>query len=283
MKISAAIVIYENELEELEQAIDSCLQSQFIDKLYLIDNSANDSLGVLAKDPIITYVHNGKNMGFGAAHNLAIAKALQESDYHLMLNPDIRFDQEVVERLVSFMEEHQDVGLVMPKILYPNGYVQRLCKLLPKPIDLFARRFSPKSKWAERRNALYELHDFDYNTIMDVPSLSGCFMFARVAALRQVGGFDSRYFMYMEDVDLVRRLGKVSRTLFFPHVQVYHVYRRSSYTNVRLSCIHLYSAIKYFNKWGWFKDPERDRKNEAALKRIDSKQFAEKHFFIDRS
>ncbi|HWV73123.1 MAG TPA: glycosyltransferase, partial [Pseudosphingobacterium sp.] len=140
MNITAAIVLYENDEAMLVQAINSCLASSLISKLYLIDNSETQKLAHLKKDERIEYIHNSKNIGFGAAHNIAIHQT--NSTYHLILNPDISFSTGVIEQLAAFMEKHPDIGTVMPKILYNQGEIQRLCKLLPSPINLFGRRFA---------------------------------------------------------------------------------------------------------------------------------------------
>jgi hypothetical protein len=77
------------------------------------------------------------------------------------------------------------------------------------------------------------------------------------AALREVGMFDERYFMYMEDVDLCRRIHRRFRTIYFPEVAIYHRYAKGSYRSFRLMMHHIVSALLYFHKWGWFFDPER--------------------------
>ncbi len=101
---------------------------------------------------------------------------------------------------------------------------------------------------------------------MEVPSLSGCFMFMRVSVLREIGGgFDERYFMYAEDLDLCRRIGEVSKTMFFPKVSVVHEYEKGSYKNKKLLKYHITSVIKYFNKWGWLFDSKRKEKNQYCI------------------
>lgn len=266
MEITASIVLYENDIEELRKAITSCLASPLIQKLFLIDNSRTDRLKQLAQDPRTFYIHNSRNIGFGAAHNVAIRQIT--SDYHLIINPDICFSADVTKSLAAFMETNHDVGTVMPKILYNGGEIQRLCKLLPSPLNLFGRRFAGKSKWGQALDASYELYDFGYDYVLDVPNLSGCFIFARTSLLKQLDGFDTRYFMYLEDVDLIRRIGQHARTVFYPYVHVYHGYRKESYANGKLMRIHILSAIKYFNKWGWFFDADRKKINKITLDTI---------------
>ncbi|QNL51587.1 glycosyltransferase family 2 protein [Olivibacter sp. SDN3] len=272
MSVTASIVLFHNDVQEVREAIESCLSSPLITRLYLIDNSQTDIFRGLATDSRTVYKHCPENRGYGAGHNLALREMLDVADYHLVLNPDISFGAGVLEALVHFMYTNEDVGLVMPKVYYKDGTLQRLCKLLPTPFNLFGRRFAAASSWAEKLNRSYELADFKYDRTVDMPNLSGCFMFMRTAILRKVGGFDPRYFMYLEDIDLVRRIGQKARTVFFPGVAVQHGYRKQSYHNKKLMRIHILSAIKYFNKWGWFFDRWRRQKNRATLGLLQKKK-----------
>ena len=93
-------------------------------------------------------------------------------------------------------------------------------------------------------------------------------MFARRSVLDAVGGFDERFFLYMEDVDLCRRMLAVSRLLYWPDVTVEHVHQMGSYRNRKLLLLHVRSAIQYFNKWGWIWDRSRTQINRATLASI---------------
>jgi GT2 family glycosyltransferase len=208
----------------------------------------------------------GKNLGFGAAHNRAVSRLGLDSEFHLFLNPDVEFDPNVVEALLSFMRDSPDVGAVMPRVTYPDGRPQYLCKLLPTPLDLILRRFIPLTLLRNELNRDYELQTLSLDRTSDVPVLSGCFLLVRTSILKQIGGFDPRFFMYMEDVDLVRRIGDVSRTVFFPMVTVRHVYAKGSYRSPRLLAYHLKSAIAYFFKWGWFFDKTRRNRNRSVIR-----------------
>jgi len=155
----------------------------------------------------------------------------------------------------------------MPKILYPTGEIQYLCKLIPTPFDLIIRRFLPKS-WTLKRTEEFELRASGYNQIMNVPYLSGCFMFLRTEAIRKVGMFDERFFMYPEDIDLSRRIHRHFRTVFYPEVSIVHNHAHSSYMNTRMMFIHMFNMIRYFNKWGWIVDKERRKVNCETLKQL---------------
>ncbi|WP_225876608.1 glycosyltransferase family 2 protein [Pedobacter psychrodurus] len=271
--MTASIVLYKNDVEVLREAIDSFLNTKLEVKLYLVDNSPTDELRVLIADSRIEYIHNPTNPGFGAAHNIAIEKAiLQDSKYHLVLNPDVYYRKGILEELISYMEANPNTGNVMPKVLYPNDEIQFLCKLLPTPYDWIGRRFNPFKGMVERRNNLFELKFTNYDQVIEAPYLSGCFMFLRVAALKTVGFFDDGIFMYGEEADLCRRLIDGGfKTIFYPRVQIYHHFEKGSHKSWRLTKIGIQSAIYYFNKWGWFFDKRRKAINSDTLRKIGYK------------
>ena len=164
------------------------------------------------------------------------------------------------------MVKNPQVGLVMPKILNPDGTIQHLCKLLPTPANLITRRFLKFHKpGVKRNNHKYELRFTSYDQIMDVPFLSGCFMFLRTDTLKEVGLFDERLFMYVEDTDLTRRIHRNYRTVFYPNASVYHHYAKGSYKSLKLTFYNIISAIIYFNKYGWFWDREREEINNIII------------------
>ena len=127
--ITASIVAYHTPFNELSKLLD-CIIHSCIKILYLIDNSSNDSLRELSNlSPKIVYIYSD-NQGFGHGHNIAIKKAIEKkSDYHIVINPDVYWEGNVIETLTAYMDTHPDCGLVMPKVLYPNGDLQYLCKL----------------------------------------------------------------------------------------------------------------------------------------------------------
>lgn len=263
--ITASIVLFENDIEVLQRAIDSFLQTGLKVKLYLIDNSNTERLRFLSKFERIEYIKNEYNLGFGKAHNIAIRKSISISKYHIVLNPDVYFDPGTLEKLYDYMNKSEDVGLLMPKVLYPNGDIQYLCKLLPSPINLFIRRFLP---FGQNLNFKYELKFFDYNQIAEIPNLSGCFMFLRREALSYSEGFDERFFMYLEDIDLTRRVYSKYKTIYYPYASIYHVHEKESFKSFKLLKIHVSSAIKYFNKYGWLFDSERRKINSKVEKMV---------------
>lgn len=268
-KITASIVVYKNNPVFLSKAVSSFLTGAPEGKLFIVDNSPDDSLRPLCEGERIWYFFVGKNIGFGAAHNIAIRKAMEkDSAYHLVLNPDVFFEESVLRDMFKFMDTYPGIGLAMPKVLYPDGRLQYLCRLLPSPLTLISRRLSTRFKFNSSRNNFCELRFSGYNRIMDVPFLSGCFMFLRMEALKKVGLFDEKIFLYTEDIDLTRRIHRHFRTVFYPHATIYHYHERASYKSLKTLFHHATSAITYFNKWGWFYDPERKAINQNVLLKL---------------
>lgn len=266
--VIASIVVYRHDAQALSATLSSLLSQSCIRKVVLVDNGQ----GCWARqldDSRIEYLKSPGNVGYGRGHNLAIQRYAAECDFFLICNPDIAFDAGALDTMVQAAQQHP-AGLFMPKVVYPDGSNQELCKLLPSPVDLFARRFMPwLARWTDQR---YLLPQANSNAPFAPPSLSGCFMLCKADALLALGGFDERYFMYMEDVDLSRRFASRYGCCYLPVATVVHAYQKDSYRKSTLLRAHLVSAVRYFNKWGWFFDAERVRLNRACLQRLPPRQ-----------
>ena len=278
-KLTASIVAYHNDPDEIAAAADSFLTTPIQDKmLYIIDHSKEDDLkDIFLGKAEVTYAHHPENRGFGAGHNIAIREIVHHSDYHLVLNPDVAFDPGVLPELIGYLDHHADTAVVMPKVLDSHGQVQYLAKLLPHPVDLLFKRFLPGS-WVNKRLEKFQLKHSGYDRIMDVPYLSGCFMVLRCAVILEKGMFDERFFMYPEDIDLTRRIHSSYRTVYYPFVHILHRHEASSYKSIKMLWIHIANMVRYFNKWGWFYDPERKQFNKKVLDSIMNQTYINKDF-----
>jgi GT2 family glycosyltransferase len=262
---NVSIVLFNHIVAEIELLVQLLRQSELTNELYLIDNSPYNNPD-FSKLPATYIFNNGNNIGYGAAHNIAIQKTIEQNiPYHLVINPDISFQTDILSEIVDFMDKNTEIGHLMPKVFYPNGQIQYLCKLLPSPFDLIFRRFLP-SGWTRKRRDFFEMRWSGYDKIMDVPYLSGCFMFLRTEALKEVGIFDERFFMYPEDIDLTRRMHRKFRTVFYPVVSIVHHHAQRSYIDIKMLGIHIVNMIRYFNKWGWILDRERTEINKKIIK-----------------
>ena len=264
--LSVAIVTYKNEREILTKAVESVLKSTGVDfRLYIIDNSPSDEIREWYKDERIDYIYNNANIGFGAAHNIIMRDSEKMGRYHLVLNPDIYFGDNVLKGLVDYMDANPDVGNIIPKTDYPNGTRCPVCRLLPRPQDWIFRMFIPFKSWRQNITQRFLMSFCDFNQIINAPSLSGCFMFLRTSVIKEIGLFDEHIFMYGEDTDLNRRIHQKYKTLFYPKLEIVHYGAEAGHTNPRLIKIQIQSCIYYLNKWGWFFDKERTRINNVAI------------------
>ncbi len=105
--INVSIVLYQTLKDTVIRAIESCLSSELVLKLYLIDNSPDNRLEELSRiDKRIVYIFNNSNPGYGSAHNIAMRKIIADSvPYHLVLNPDIYFEKRTLENIYEYMEK----------------------------------------------------------------------------------------------------------------------------------------------------------------------------------
>lgn len=264
MPVVASIVLYKHSQEDLQPTIDSLLAEPLVETIVLVDNADSEWANDL-NNSRIKYIKSEINGGYGHGHNQAMDKYLDNSAYFIICNPDIAFVPGTVASLYNFAE-NSGHRFIAPKIIYPNGEEQRVCRLLPTPAHLILRRFMPcLSKYLDEN---YELQNADYNQNFFAPTISGCFMFVESSLLKQLKGFDSRYFMYLEDVDLCRKVLRYENPMFCSEATVTHAFAKGSYKNLKLMSYHIRSAITYFNKWGWFFDAERRSINKECIQKL---------------
>ena len=271
-----SIVLYENDQKTLERTIKSIYYSK-LDKVQicLIDNSPKKLIYIdelLLKYPEVDYIYSGINLGYGYANNQVMKKYLDRTECFLVLNPDVEFNEDALSPVYNFMNQNQDIGLCGVKILNKDKGIKYANKRLPKPLDVLVRFLGNKipllgrliKKIFKKSRDKYKLKDLDHHKNILCPVISGCFMFFRASILKDVGGFDPRFFMYYDDVDLSRRVFSKHKVILFNKIHVTHVWQRTSYKNVSLLKEHIKSTFRYFNKWGWFFDKDRKNINSKA-------------------
>jgi GT2 family glycosyltransferase len=252
LSLGASIVLYRTAGSAIRPLVEALL-AQGVARVYLVDNSPEsfDAFRDWIANERVTLIASGANLGYGRANNLAIGRSIEVHKYHLVCNPDITLGSGVVRALYMMMEEHSGVGLCMPRVVGTDGSTQYLCKRSPVALDYLSRLLPPRS-WSQRRRMRMEMRDQSYEQEMEVDCLSGCFMFFRSSVLAKLHGFDERFFLYFEDFDLSQRSRRVATNLYYPRAQVIHVHAREHRRSWRVRMHFITSAIRYFNKWGWF-------------------------------
>lgn len=264
-KLTVSIVTHRSPAKRLRIALDCVARCGEVYRVYVIDNSPDDSLRQAVEGMERVCYRHVANNGFGAGHNIAIREALAAgADFHLVMNDDVRWVGDVLPPLMDRMEKDSKIGMIMPKVFYPDGALQYTARMLPTPLDVFAKRFLPEAL-VKRRVDRYLLADADHDREFESPYLLGSFLLFRGEALREANGFDERFFMYPEDIDITRRVQERWRTLYWPGVSIIHDHAAASRKNWKMLKIHVVNMIRYFNKWGWFYDRKRRRANKELL------------------
>ena len=272
--LNISMVLYHTPQSEWQPLVQELLRSEQVYRIYLVDNSEQPSgvsnqlaeLCGLRQARRVEYIHTGKNLGYGAAHNIAIRETIyDEVPFHLVMNTDIQVTAEAIDNLTGVMQSNGLIGQLIPRVIDSNGEMQYVCKLIPTPFDLLRRILFGQAGLNSRANARYELRHLDHSRPINAPYLSGCFMLLRTEALLKAGLFDERFFMYPEDIDLTRRIHRDFLTLYYPSETIVHAHRQASYHSLRMFRIHVVNMCKYFNKWGWLFDRERKLYNSLTL------------------
>lgn len=245
--LSVSIVNY-NSREDLIRCLDSLKENapRLTHDVWVIDNASSEPIGDL--QPAygrVNFIFNDKNIGFGAANNLAIRQA--DSRYHLILNPDLRVGKGMIDSMAAFMEENADVGIAGPKLVNEDGTLQYSCRRFPTVASFILRGLFPDKR--SKVMADYFMLDEDHSQIMDVDWVLGSCMLARKKLLDELHGFDERYFMYYEDIDLCYRVKRAgSRVAYYPLAEAAHTYKRDSAKGgvSGLKLAHTAGAARFF-------------------------------------
>lgn len=248
-KVSASIVTYNNE-NEILGVLNSLYNTSdsFGLEVYLVDNHSTDKTveRVKEKYPECNILQMEKNLGYGSGHNRAIS--VVESEYHMVINPDIVFTDGIISQFIEYMDSNPDIALCSPKVLNRDGSTQYLPKQRPSMKFLLGGFFETKSNIFRHWRQEFTMANIQIIDPVEIDFISGCFMFFRTEVLKKCGGFDERYFMYFEDADITRKIQKLGKTIYNPAIEVTHEWKRENRT-LRGFLRQVSSMFKYFFKW----------------------------------
>jgi GT2 family glycosyltransferase len=269
--LSVSIVLHNSSLALLQRALrslqDSALEAEKAGSLSrvsvtLVDNASNEQYRVKLAKIVADWSVNTAfqiqcslqtcNRGYGHGHNTVMGQL--ESDYHLVLNPDVELEADTLQVGLSFLQANEEVVLLSPKVYGTGGEQEFLCKRYPSVLVLLLRGFAPKfvSRLFQKRLAAYEMRDVcSSEQRVDVAIASGCFMLARTSVLREVGGFNEHFFLYFEDFDLSLRLKSQGRLVFDPAMRIVHHGGYAASKGWQHLRYFLGSGVQFFNRHGW--------------------------------
>ncbi|MBI2482575.1 glycosyltransferase [Candidatus Uhrbacteria bacterium] len=254
-------------LAMLQSLYRDCAGSALRVQPVVVDNASNDGIARavasqfrgMQPEPIV--VHAPRNLGFGRGNNLALRQF--RAQYYFLVNPDLRFlasSPGTIAQLHAFMEARSEIGAVAPRLQLPDGSLQPSCMRFPELMDQPVHRLNLHHHfaWARRRVERLHMMDIDHTQTRPVDWATGAALLLRADALRDVGHFDERYFMYFEDCDLCRTCWHRGWPVYYKgDIVISHGHARSSAKIPGLRSLlvnpltraHLKSLLQYAWKW----------------------------------
>ncbi len=250
--ILSVIIVNYNVKILLRECLDSVSTAiaELDAEVFIVDNASTDNSIELLQPlfPQFHFIRNDINTGFAKANNQALA--LASGKFILFLNPDTLVPPSCFYKCISFMEQHEDAGALGVKMINgKNEFLKESKRGFPSPMVSFWKMTGiaglfPRSPVF----AKYYLGHLDENTINKVDVLSGAFMFVRKDVLDITGGFDERFFMYAEDIDLSYRITKAGfNNYYLPDVTIIHYKGESTKKDIK-HIKQFYLAMSQFVK-----------------------------------
>ena len=242
--LSAVIVSYKS-----DQVIHECIKSISNEiKIIVVDNSNDKNFkeNIEKKYSNVKCILSSTNLGMGAGNNLGLRHV--ETDYAIILNPDVILKKDTIQQIINESSKINSFAILAPlsdDLKYPNYKLD-------------------KKDFISANN----------NNPFKVKSVDGFAMVLNLIRINQIKNFknhnyfDENFFMYLEDVDLNRRIHEKYKTIFYPHQTIYHGYKKASGAINKELLFHIKSTIYYFNKWGWIIDKKRKKINNQTIKSL---------------
>jgi GT2 family glycosyltransferase len=245
LNLEISIVIYRTKINKIEKNLSYLRKGISASLNYFInifDNGQDEELRDYCYEQGFNYYSTGKNIGFGAGHNWVFSKRKAFGDFFLILNPDIYIDGDNIFEILSFLNRNENVGILSPRLCYPDGSEQKITRLFPTPISMFTRKFL--------NDFSDDINNLETSEVIAVPFIHGACLFARTDILESIGFFDERFFLYCEDMDLCRKISHSHLVVYYGKISAIHEYAKGSSKSVKLLYYHICSTVKYFLKWG---------------------------------
>ena len=255
-RVLISIVTYNTQVNLLEICLANLKSNKSID-VSIWDNSASNDIRLFSKEKNYNYI-GSSNIGFGKAHNQNIKNncKIKKYNYVLILNPDVFITNNILNNLVSSIKKNKRCFLLSPLLLNKDKSIQNSIRLFPKPFDFLLRFF----------NLGVSNHSNKIKSLTAVPFVHGACFLLNLLHFDFLKGFDEKFFLYCEDLDLCRKVVENDGlVLVDPRIRVVHLFNQESRRSMKLFIIHLSSITKYFTKWGVFRGKKAFLANKNFL------------------
>lgn len=255
MKIVISVVLYKTPIKTVKQLLENfcnITRTTYHEMhLILVDNHSQDKalsdfLSNCSSGTVET-ISLSHNLGFGAGHNAAFESI--QSDAFLVMNPDIsHVTKDGIDSAVDLLFSHEEIGLVVPKLYNPDGSVQHTNKRQSTIFDQ-AIRLIGQNAFKQRQSHFMRLDD-GYESVNRTMNAHGAMMLFKSKVFKEIGGFDERFFLYMEDTDITMEINQHHLALYDPSFTAVHEWQQNN-RNLKGIRYMLQSMAKYYHKWGW--------------------------------
>ncbi|OGL87404.1 hypothetical protein A3I40_00180 [Candidatus Uhrbacteria bacterium RIFCSPLOWO2_02_FULL_48_12] len=252
MTLSIIIVSYQT-----KKLLRQCLKGVYCHppnadfEVMVVDNGSDDGTSAMVREefPQVRLITLSRNLGYAKGSNAAIREA--RGKYLLFMNADIAVLADSFGRLINFMEQRPDVGLAGPQLLNPDKTIQNSAFRWYNFLTPFCRRTRLKyTKWGRRELKRFLMLEWDHRSECRVNWLMSSCVIVRRQAIEEVGVFDERYFVYLADTDLCRRLWlKHWLVVYTPAAVFIHLHHRQSAEELQLTVVHFKDWLRYIWKW----------------------------------
>lgn len=236
-------IVSHNQGEQVKKLLDSIERSYKNDNLAVILtlNVPETMPFDVADYTFPIFIHcNNRPRGFGANHNRSFAAG--KSIFFCVLNPDVWFGSDPFPGLTRSLDKGKDVGIIAPAVYNSRGELEDSARQLPTPLRLLKRQFSRRNDYAELEGPVA------------VDWVAGMFMLFRSDFFEQLNGFDERYYLYCEDIDICSRAWLTGReVLWDKDIAVRHDARHSSHKELSYFRMHLTSMLRLFTARAYYR------------------------------
>jgi len=245
-KVSIVIVTW-NSSKTIRGCLDSIRKIEDGEVFVVDNNSSDDVVGKIEKYPWVKLIKNKSNLGFGRANNLVLRKIINEFKFIFLLNPDAQLTNGALGKMIEFMEENKDVGVLGPKLLNFNDSLQKEITPFPNLLNqiLILLRLH-RLPWFSK--LVYP--NYDYNKIQEVEHLMGSALLIRKEVFEKIGFFDENFFLWFEETDLEKRAKEAGfKIVYYPKAEVHHLRSFSSRKMSRLKRQIIWNnSLRYYFK-----------------------------------
>lgn len=243
----------------LESIFKHLKESSINFEVLVTDSATEEDTEMLMREefPQVRFFPFKENVGFKTLINTSLQEA--KGAYIFLINSDIILIKDTISKMLCYLKEHPEIGLLAPKQLNFNGTLQQSCyRFYRLHTILYRRTWFASLPFAKKHLRWFKMSEYDYTTPKNVDWVIGSAMFVSKKAAKIVGPMDNQFFMYMEDVDWCRRFWENGfQVVYYPDASVYHYHAKGSARGGffgsllfnKLTWYHIKSALRYFWKY----------------------------------